>query len=208
MIYHHQDALSLLQNMHQPIPDDALTNSLSTSISTLPTILTSVKVFDGSEITNTVVVSNTFWSSLASKLPALLLAQFLAAVTFILIASIVSAQGKFILDQVISNDDDNIGTTRRRSQFRKANDPPPRSIDFTKLFICICIDILGSANEAIPLVGELVDVVRIVIFILLCITYTFLPSYIFLSLFILRYMHPLQRYYYVNYSRVVISYSC
>ena len=159
MIYHHQDALSLLQNMHQPIPDDALTNSLSTSISTLPTILTSVKVFDGSEITNTVVVSNTFWSSLASKLPALLLAQFLAAVTFILIASVVSSQGKFILDQVISNDDDNIGMTRRRSQFRKANDPPPRSLDFTKLLICICIDILGSANEAIPLVGEVVDVI-------------------------------------------------
>lgn len=70
-------------------------------------------------------------------------------------------QGKFILDQVSNNDNDIQSTSRQgiKKQFRKANDPPPRQLDFAKLFLCICIDILGSANEAIPLVGELVDVI-------------------------------------------------
>lgn len=76
------------------------------------------------------------------------------------IASLVTAQGKFILDQVSSNDNDKIQPNgRKKTQFRKANEPPPPPLDFTKLFLCICIDILGSANEVIPLVGELVDVV-------------------------------------------------
>ena len=32
------------------------------------------------------------------------------------------------------------------------------TIDMTKLLICIAIDTLGSANEAIPIVGEVMDV--------------------------------------------------
>ena len=33
------------------------------------------------------------------------------------------------------------------------------TIDMTKLLICIAIDTLGSANEAIPIVGEVIDVI-------------------------------------------------
>ena len=133
----------------------------TTSISTLPSIITSVKVFDGSQITNEVIVSNSFWSSLVSKLPYIIAAELLAAVIFIAIVSIVTSQGKFILDRVSNNDNDIQSTSRQgiNKQFRKANDPLPRQLDFAKLFLCICIDILGSANEAIPLVGELVDVI-------------------------------------------------
>lgn len=123
-------------------------------------MLTSVKVFDGSEITDTVVVSSTFWSTLTSKLPYLLLSQLLAAITFVVIASLVTAQGKFVVDQVSSKFEDDSRTKNGKSTaFRRATDPAPPTLDFSKLFLCICIDILGSANEAIPLVGELVDVV-------------------------------------------------
>ena len=120
-----------------------------------------VKVFDGSQITNEVVVSNSYWSNLVSKLPYIIAAELLAAVIFVAIASIITSSGKFILDQVANNDNDIQSTSRQgiNNQFRKANDPPPRQLDFAKLLLCICIDIIGSANEAIPLVGELVDVI-------------------------------------------------
>lgn len=146
-----------------PQPFFEATSSLAASTSTLPTILTSVKVFDGSEITNAVVVSDKFWTELSSQLPYLLLAQLLAAFVFVVIASLVTAQGKFILDQAASDNSDNIQSTktksRNKAQFRRANEPPPPQLDFTKLLFCICIDIVGSANEVIPLVGELVDVI-------------------------------------------------
>jgi len=149
--YRHE---SLLNALHQ-------LDTTSSFISTLPSTLTSVKVFDGSQITNEVIVSNNFWSTLVSKLPYIIAAEMLAAVIFIAIVSIVTSQGKFLLDQVSNNDNDIQSTSRQgiKKQFRKANDPPPRQLDFAKLFLCICIDILGSANEAIPLVGELVDVI-------------------------------------------------
>ena len=42
----------------------------------------------------------------------------------------------------------------------RADKLPPKSLDFTKLFLCIIIDIVGSENKAMPpLVGELVDIV-------------------------------------------------
>jgi hypothetical protein len=113
--------------------------------------LTSLTVFDGSD--DTVVRSNTFWSTLSSKLPYLIAAELLAAVTFVAIASVVASQGKFLIDKITSD-------TQKTKQFKRLDDavPPPVQLDFTKLILCIVIDILGSANEAIPLVGEVVDV--------------------------------------------------
>lgn len=138
------------------------TTALS-ACSTLPTLLASdVKIFDGSDVTNAVVVSNSYWSELSSKLPYLFLANILAAVTFITIASVVTTQGKFILEQVVTSTDSDDETEKRTynaTKFRNANEPPPPSLDLTKLLLCICIDILGSANEAVPLAGELVDVI-------------------------------------------------
>jgi hypothetical protein len=118
------------------------------------TLLADVKVFDGSEITNTVVVSNNFWSTLASKLPYLIAAEVLAAIAFVAIASVVASQSKFVVDKATTNNSQKNG-----NQFYRANDPPPQPLDFTKLFLCIVIDIIGSSNEAIPLVGELVDII-------------------------------------------------
>lgn len=140
-----------------PQPHETV-RSLS-ALSSLPTLLTSVKVFDGSEITDAIVVSNTFWSTLSSKLPYLLLAQLLASITFVIIAYLVTAQGKFLIDQVAPNGNDETRAKGKNTQFRRADEPPPPPLDFTKLFLCICIDIVGTANELIPFVGELVDIV-------------------------------------------------
>jgi len=156
--YHHKTVLNALPQL-----DTTSSVLLSSTISTLPTMVTcAVPVFDGSQIANEVIVSNNYWSTLVSKLPYIIAAEMLAAVIFIAIVSIITSKGKYIFDQVSNNDNDIIQSTSRQglnNQFRKANDPPPRQLDFAKLLLCICIDILGSANEAIPLVGELVDVV-------------------------------------------------
>jgi len=121
--------------------------------SNLNSFLTSVTVFDGSDLTDTVVRSNTFWSTLSSKLPYFIAAELLATVTFLAIASVVASQGQFLIDKVSSD-------AQKSKQFKRLDDvSPPVQLDFTKLLLCIVIDILGSANEAIPLVGELVDVV-------------------------------------------------
>jgi hypothetical protein len=134
-------------------------------MSSLPTFLASVQIFDGSKITDAVVVSNRFWSTLSSKLPYLFLAQLFASVIFVVMVSSVTAQGKSILNRAMvfddddDDDDDSKTSKREKAQFWKANYPPVPTPDFTKLILCICIDIVGSANEAIPLVGELVDLV-------------------------------------------------
>ncbi len=137
--------LDFVSTTNPPQPNPAALSSISS-------LITSVNYFDGSEISNPVVVSNTFWSTLSSKLPALLLAEVLASLTFVVIASFVAAQGKFIIDRVASN-------TRSEAQTKGFSTSSLPSLDFTKLLLCIIIDIIGSANEAIPLVGELVDVV-------------------------------------------------
>lgn len=148
----HQHALHALPRPHE-------FSSSFPGLSTLPTLLTSVQVFDGSEISNAVVVSNSFWSTLSSKLPYLILGQLLASITFVVIASVVTAQGKFVVDKVSSKINDDTQKNLKSSQFRRADEPQLPTLDFTKLFLCICIDFVGSANEAIPLVGELVDIV-------------------------------------------------
>ena len=113
-----------------------------------------VPTFDGSTLTDTVVRSNTFWSTLSSKLSYFLAAELLATITFVVIASIVASQGQFFIDKVASD------TQQKSKQFKRLDEfAPPVQLDFTKLLLCIVIDIVGSANEAIPLVGELVDVI-------------------------------------------------
>lgn len=113
-----------------------------------------MKVFDGSEITDPVVVSNTFWSTLLSKLPYFLAAEILATIAFLAIASVVASQGKFLTDNLVTPE------TQKPKKFKRLNDvSTPVQLDFTKLFLCVIIDIIGSSNEAIPIVGEVVDVI-------------------------------------------------
>jgi hypothetical protein len=150
----------------------------------LPSLLTSVQIFDGSNISDAIVYSNRYGETLSTKLTQLILAQLLATLIFVVIAALVTAKGKFILDVLNDDDNDNdsqitisksrattkyddndndsqiiISKSRATTKCRKADDPPPQVLDFTKLMFCICIDILGSANEAIPLAGEFVDVI-------------------------------------------------
>lgn len=43
------------------------------------------------------------------------------------------------------------------SCFRDA--PPAVDVDFGKLLLCIAIDVIGSASELVPVLGEVTDVV-------------------------------------------------
>ncbi|KAL7482140.1 hypothetical protein ACHAW6_007824 [Cyclotella cf. meneghiniana] len=144
-------------DIFQPLPEHQ-SSMLPSGLRTLPTLVTSVKVFDASTLTDTVVVSNSFWNTLSAKLPALLLAQFLASVAFVAIVSILAAQGRFLLEVTSSNNTAKKGLAKA-NESRWMIDEIPLSIDFSKLLVCIIVDIIGSANEAIPLVGEIVDVV-------------------------------------------------
>lgn len=114
--------------------------------------LSAVKIFHASQLADTVVVSNSFWNSLSSKLPALLLAEALASLAFVAIASILIAQGKFLLD--IASPDNSVGASKKKRLMTEHV-----TIDISKLLLCIAIDTLGSANEAIPLAGEIVDAI-------------------------------------------------
>jgi hypothetical protein len=140
---------------HRLVPQTRIAVT-SVKMTILPSLLTSVKIFDGSNISDAIVYSNRYSETLSSKLTQLIFAQLLATLSFVVIAALVTAQGKFILNVL---DDDANDDSQITTKFRKANDPPPPVLDFTKLIFCICIDILGSANEAIPLAGEFVDVI-------------------------------------------------
>ena len=96
-------------------------------------------------------MSNSFWNTLSSKLPALLLAEVLASLAFVAIVSVLIAQGKFLFDVTVASD-----CRRQKNSARGTNQS---SIDLVKLLFCISIDVLGSSNEVIPLVGEVVDVI-------------------------------------------------
>lgn len=148
--------------VHELVPQTRV--AVSPVKMTLPSLLTSVQVFDGSNISDAIVYSNRFSETLSSKLTELILAQLLATLIFVMIAALVTAHGKFLLDVLDDDDNDNdsqitISKSRTTTKFRKADDPPPPVLDFTKLIFCICIDILGSSNEAMPLAGEFVDVI-------------------------------------------------
>jgi len=151
--------------VHKLVPKTRVAVSSSVKMTILSSVLTSVQIFDGSSISDAIVYSNRYGETLSTKLTQLILAQLLATLIFVAIAALVTAKGKFILDVLNDDDDDDndsqitISKSRSATKFRKIDDPPPQVLDFTKLIFCICIDILGSANEAIPLAGEFVDVI-------------------------------------------------
>jgi hypothetical protein len=122
--------------------------------------LFAVEYFDGSQIVDPVIVSNVFWSKLQSNFLSILIGQFLAASVFGVFLSIASSQFVKIVDFATgaltpkpSNSPLNVpadlsvdGTAKRR-----------RDIDVKKLAICLIIDIIGTSSEAIPIVGEVTD---------------------------------------------------
>lgn len=119
------------------------------------TLVTSFAEFDGSEIgQNAVVVSNAFWGTLKAKFVYLIVGQILGSFAFTVLVAFISAQGKLVVDRVTKAADN---TESGQSTFRRLDDPP-KPLDIGKLLLCLLIDVLGSSNEIIPVIGEAVDV--------------------------------------------------
>lgn len=121
--------------------------------------LTAVEVFDGSTIVDPVVVSDVFWSSLQSKFLALIIGQILSAIAFAAITSFFASQvsqvGAFVTEKLFPED-----PTKKNFAQSTPNTPAQQyDADYGKLLICLAIDFFGVASEAIPVLGELADVV-------------------------------------------------
>jgi len=109
----------------------------------------SLPIFDGSSI-DPVVVSNSFWASIQTRLVSVFVGQALALVGF----GALSQSAAFI--STILGD-------------KRTPAPPPaaqsnqqirmRNPDFSKLAICLAIDIVRSSNELVPIIGEVTDIV-------------------------------------------------
>ena len=135
-------------------------------MSSFSSVTTAVEVFDGSTIVDPVVVSDVFWSSLKSKVVAVIIGQFLATIAFGIFSSFLASQigqiGDFVTSTILKD-----GTSKgekTQTTFIKANEinpptankgPPP---DFGKLLICLAVDVLGSSSELLPVLGEVTDV--------------------------------------------------
>jgi len=124
--------------------------------------LSDVSVFDGSSIVDPVVVSGSFWSTLQRQFLSVILGQFIATVVFAVVASFLAPQLSALRDTVLSkltnNDAVNNTSEARKRPFIKA-DTVARQPDFGKLLICLLIDIVGTSSEALPILGELTDVI-------------------------------------------------
>ena len=58
----------------------------------MPTLLTAVDTFDGSQIVDPVVVSNAFWGGLKGKIISVIIGQLLATIAFTALTSAVASQ--------------------------------------------------------------------------------------------------------------------
>lgn len=136
-------------------------NTLSTAV---------VETFDGSTIVDPVVVSNVFWTSLQSKLISFVLGQVLATIVFTLVIWLIGSQ----FSNIMAFLSDRIGTLWNQQQQQQQQsklqiptdlqDPLRRAStsippDFSKLLLCMAIDVIGTSSELIPFVGEITDVV-------------------------------------------------
>eukprot|EP00536_Pseudo-nitzschia_multiseries_P006366 jgi/Psemu1/296223/fgenesh1_pm.134_\ len=136
-----------------------LTNPISTSAFHL----SAVEVFDGSSIVDPVVVSSNFWSSLQRQILGVILGQFIATVVFAILVALLGPQligfRDMILAKLTKNDSSGTTTTSAPSNnFIRADSIVRPEPDFGKLILCLLIDIVGSASEALPIVGEFTDV--------------------------------------------------
>lgn len=143
------------------------------------TFLQAVETFDGSTITDPVVVSSVFWSSLTTKIVSVIIGQILATIAFSALTYVVSSQVKSLGDIVSKNvfKEDNGNSNYNNASGQEnmnvqssALSPKTNSSagtgmkstitpDFSKLLICIIIDIIGTSSELLPIVGEVTDAV-------------------------------------------------
>lgn len=119
-------------------------------------LLNAVEYFDGSQVVDPVVISRTFWASLQTRLFSFVIGQALAAVAFFIITAVASQQIGKMGDWV---------STRLTSENQRLKLPPSLTStalvqpDFTKLIVCIVVDLVGTSSELIPVLGEVTDVV-------------------------------------------------
>lgn len=112
-----------------------------------------VEVFDGTTVVDPVVVSNVFWTGLSSKLLSLLVGQFLASVVFIFLVKAASSQVSKLGETVAKTIGDTFMQQETGGLKKQISE-----VDLSKLALCIAIDIVGSASEVVPIVGEISDV--------------------------------------------------
>jgi len=136
------------------------------SLSDLSSITTSVvEVFDGSTIVDPVVVSDVFWTSLKGKFLALLIGQVLAAIAFAIITSVAASQisklGSWVSSSVFAatNDKESPRTSPVTNKPFIRADQKPIAPDFSKLLVCLAIDVLGTSSEIVPVLGEFTDII-------------------------------------------------
>ena len=122
-----------------------------------------IEYFDGSNIVDGAVVSQTFWNGLTSRMISFALGNVFAIVAFSTFTSVAAPNirkaGEWVSQKFSSNDDSKVQLQRASERPRERqfyNLPPP---DFSKLLICVAIDIIGSSNELVPVAGEIVDVI-------------------------------------------------
>lgn len=121
-----------------------------------------VEVFDGSSIVDPVVVSDVFWTSLQTKFVTFVLGQVLAAAVFSILLAVFSSQlGKvmgFVTEKFFPTQQPKGLKIPRELRDDKSSSGMVQP-DFTKLLICVAIDVVGTSSELIPVLGELTDVI-------------------------------------------------
>mmetsp|Transcript_18298 Transcript_18298/g.41979 ORF Transcript_18298/g.41979 Transcript_18298/m.41979 type:complete len:316 (-) Transcript_18298:579-1526(-) len=134
--------------------------------------LSAVEVFDGSSIVDPVVVSSNFWSGLQKQILSVILGQFIASVVFAILVAVLGPQLVAFRDMVLAKltkndgsgntstigDGNGNGISAPSNNFIKADSIVRPAPNFGKLILCLLIDIVGSASEALPIVGEFTDV--------------------------------------------------
>jgi hypothetical protein len=140
--------------------DDVLSTSASLSSSSLVT--SAVEIFDGSTIIDPVVVSNIFWATLKAKLIWLVIGQVISVAIFAIVASVAASQMSTILENITGAFPLlDVNKNRQQRPYKRLEVPPDlrgTQPDWTKLAVCIAVDLIGSSSEVIPLVGELSDI--------------------------------------------------
>jgi uncharacterized membrane protein YciS (DUF1049 family) len=149
--------------MHRP-PSVAVHSLAETRVTTALHVVPPVEVFDGSGI-DPVVVSNVFWTRLQANFINVLIGNFLAAIVFSFLMSQAAIQlsklGAFVTESIFKGDKGTGGSrASTTSTFQRADAvSSPVNVDLGKLILCIAIDVIGSASELVPVLGEVTDVV-------------------------------------------------
>lgn len=126
-----------------------------------------VEVFDGSTISESIVRSSSYWVNLKSQLAILLEAQFLSIVILAIIISfgakrlpnILEKMGNTVATLFDGNKEErNYYKLKAAPSSSVSNSPAPPAETLPKLLVCIALDFIGSANEMIPIYGEMVDI--------------------------------------------------